>query len=235
MCEITVQLNCVHCSSEKVSKNGRKANGKQNFLCKICGKQFQQEYRYNAAAPSVKLLIQIMLLRNCGIRDIEAILGVSRYSVLRCLKCSAKGGKDQPRHTYYPSLQIDEFWTYVGKRKEGKVWLLYAYSPKFDEIVAYVTGDRSARTVERLFRKLSGVEIGEYCTDEWQAFQKVLPAGKHRVGKEYTKHIEGVNTSFRARNRRLVRQTTCFSKDIKNHLSAINLMINHRNQTHHTF
>uniref|UniRef100_UPI003898F511 IS1 family transposase n=1 Tax=Catalinimonas niigatensis TaxID=1397264 RepID=UPI003898F511 len=55
------------------------------------------------------------------------------------------------------------------------------------------------------------------------------------VGKRHTKHIEGVNTSLRARNRRLVRQTTCFSKNENNHLSAINLMINYRNQTHHTF
>ncbi|WPP48701.1 IS1 family transposase [Catalinimonas niigatensis] len=150
-----------------------------------------------------------------------------------------------PSHIYYPSLQIDErsaarFWTYVGKRKEGKIWLLYTYSPEYDEIVAYVTGDRSAKTVDKLYGKLAEIEVGEFCTDEWQAFQKVLPAEKHRVGKEYTaaaaaKHIEGVNTSFRARNRRLVRQTTCFSKDVKNHLSAINLMINYRNQTHHTF
>lgn len=181
-----------------------------------------------------------MLLRNCSDGDIENILGVSRYSVLSCLQHSAERNEDQPWHNCYPSLQIDEFWTYVGKRKEGKIWLIYAYSPDYDEIVAHVTGgrhpgDRSAKTVKSLYEKLAGIEVGEYCTDEWRAFQKVLPAEKHRVGKEYTKHIEGVNTSLRARNRRLVRQTTCFSKNEKNHLSAINLMISYRNQTHHTF
>ena len=176
-----------------------------------------------------------MLLRNCGVRDIETILGVSRYSVLSCLRRSALLFKNRLQHSYYPSLQIDEFWTYVGKRKEGKVWLLYAYSPEFDEIVAYVTGNRSAKTVEKLYKELSIVEVGEFCTDQWRAFQKVLPTEKHRIGKENTKHIEGVNTSFRTRNRRLVRQTTCFSKSMKNHLLAINLMISSRNQTHHTF
>jgi IS1 family transposase len=235
MCEITVQLKCVHCSSHKVSKNGKKPHGTQNFLCKDCGKQFQKDYQYKGADPANKSLMRIMLLRNCGVRDIETIIGVSRYSVLSCLKRSAKWVKYQPQHSYYPSLQIDELWTYVGKRKEGKVWLLYAYSPEFDEIVAHVTGNRSAKTVNRLYKKLSVLEVGEFCTDEWQAFRKVLPAEKHRVGKEYTKHIEGVNTSFRARNRRLVRQTTCFSKNQRNHMLAINLMINYRNQTHHTF
>lgn len=235
MCEITIQLKCAHCSSDKVCKNGKKPNGKQNFLCKHCGKQFQDAYQYAGADPANKSLIPIMLLRNCGVRDIETILGVSRYSVLSCLKRKARLIKDRPLHTYYPSLQIDEFWTYVGKRKEGKVWLVYAYSPEYNEIVAYVTGDRSAKTVKRLYEELAETEVGEFCTDEWRAFQKVLPAKKHQIGKQYTKHIEGVNTSFRARNRRLVRKTLCFSKDMKNHLSAINLMINYRNQTHHTF
>lgn len=235
MCEITIKVKCPHCLSFKVSKNGKKPNGRQNFLCKDCGKQFQKDYQYKGANPVNKPLMRIMLLRNCGIRDIETILGVSRYRVLKCLKRSAKQAKYQVRHSYYPSLQIDEFWTYVGKRKEGKVWLLYAYSPEFDEIVAHVTGDRSAKTVDKLYRKLTEIEVGEFCTDEWQAFQKVLPAEKHQVGKEYTKHIEGVNTSFRARNRRMVRQTTCFSKNEENHLLAISLMINYRNQTHHTF
>jgi insertion element IS1 protein InsB len=228
-------MNTPHCSSDEVSKNGEKPNGRQNFLCKHCGKQFQQDYQYKGSDPATKSLIQIMLLRNCGVRDIETILGVSRYSVLSCLRRSALLFKNRPQHSYYPSLQIDEFWTYVGKRKEGKVWLLYAYSPEFDEIVAYVTGNRSAKTVEKLYKELSIVEVGEFCTDEWRAFQKVLPTEKHRIGKENTKHIEGVNTSFRTRNRRLVRQTTCFSKSMKNHLLAINLMISSRNQTHHTF
>ena len=235
MCEITIKLTCAHCSSLKVSKNGKKPNGRENLLCKECGKQFQANYQYAGADPCNKSLIRIMLLRNCGIRDIETIVGVSRYSVLSCLQRHAKQISHSPGHIYYPSLQIDEFWTYVGKRKEGKIWLLYTYSPEYDEIVAYVTGDRSAKTVGKLYGKLAEIEVGEFCTDEWQAFQKVLPAHKHRIGKEYTKHIEGVNTSFRARNRRLVRQTTCFSKNEENHLSAISLMINHRNQTHHTF
>ncbi|WP_456064492.1 IS1 family transposase [Catalinimonas niigatensis] len=134
-------------------------------MYKHCGKQFQREYQYAGANPANKSLILIMLLRNCGIRDIGTILGVSRYSVLNCLKRNASLSQDKPRHTYYPSLQMDEFWTYVG-RKERKVWLLYAYSPDYDEIVAYVTGNRSAKTVDRLYKKLTGTRVGEFCTDQ---------------------------------------------------------------------
>jgi IS1 family transposase len=42
---------------------------------------------------------------------------------------------------------------------------------------------------------------------------QVFREENHPIGKPFTKHIEGVNTSLRARNRLLVRKTTCFSKE----------------------
>ncbi|WP_255318082.1 IS1 family transposase [Capnocytophaga stomatis] len=35
---------------------------------------------------------------------------------------------------FYNSLQVDELWTFVGK-KENKKWLIYAYSPETKGIV----------------------------------------------------------------------------------------------------
>jgi hypothetical protein len=51
MCEITVKVSCSDCKSDKVKKNGLKPNGKQDFLCKPCGKQFQYFYAYRGADP----------------------------------------------------------------------------------------------------------------------------------------------------------------------------------------
>jgi hypothetical protein len=42
-----------------------------------------------------------------------------------------------PKKNHYDCLEIDEFWTYVGKKK-NKVWLIYAYHRDSGEIVAYV-------------------------------------------------------------------------------------------------
>lgn len=134
-------------------------------------------------------------------------------------------------------MQIDEVWSYVGKRKKGKYWLLYAYSPQSDEVLAYVCGPRSAKTVRELMKKLEKVEIDAYCTDHWKAFAQVLPPDKHQIGKAYTKNIEGVNTCIRAGNRRFVRKTTCFSKKKENHLASLNIIFQHRNKQkakHHT-
>ncbi len=237
MCEILIQINCAHCQSSKVVKNGKKKNGTQNLLCRGCGKQFQPRYQYKGADPAVKQLILRHLERNSGIRDIEQLLGVSRKCVLDNLCRQGNSINIQPSFQHYPSIQIDEVWSFVGKRQQGKYWLIYAYCPQTDEILAYSCGSRSAKTVQQLLNQLKAVEIQEYCTDHWKAFTKVLPPEKHKIGKAYTKQIEGVNTCIRARNRRLVRKTTCFSKKKDNHLAALNIMFNYRNQhktKHHT-
>ncbi|KAA6344900.1 hypothetical protein EZS27_007496 [termite gut metagenome] len=41
--------------------------------------------------------------------------------------------------SYYPCLEVDEFWTYVGN-KSKKYWLIYANERENAEIVVYVWG-----------------------------------------------------------------------------------------------
>jgi insertion element IS1 protein InsB len=238
MCEILIKINCPHCQSSKVVKNGKKKNDIQNLLCRNCGKQFQPTYQHKGADPAIKQLVWRLLERNSGIRDIEELLGISRKCILDNLCRQGNKICIQPAAKHYKSVQIDEGWSYVGNKKKGKYWLLYAYSPETDEILAYSCGSRSAKTVRELMKKLKDVKIDEYCTDQWRAFAQVLPPEKHTIGKAYTKNIEGVNTCIRARNRRFVRKTTCFSKKKENHLAALNIMFNYRNNqknNHHTF
>ncbi len=232
MCEITIQVKCPYCHGLKVVKNGKKKSGEQNFLCRCCGKQFQYHYQKAGCRPEMKELVLKMLVRNSGIRDIEAVLGIHRQTVLKWLNQAAEEREVKPRQKHYQQLQIDELWTFVKERKRKKRWLLYAYAPETDEIVAWVWGNRSTKTVKALSVKLKAVEVDTFCTDDWKAFAKVLPADKHQIGKAYTRHIEGVNLCLRTRNRRVVRKTACFSKKQTNHDNAMKLVIYYRN--HHT-
>jgi len=232
MCEITIQVNCPYCHGLKVVKNGKKKSGEQNFLCRCCGKQFQYHYQKAGCRPEMKELVLKMLVRNSGIRDIEAVLGIHRQTVLKWLNQAAEEREVKPRQKHYQELQIDELWTFVKERKRKKRWLLYAYAPETDEIVAWVWGTRSAKTVKALYVKLKEVAVNTFCTDDWKAFAKVLPADKHQIGKVYTRHIEGVNLCLRTRNRRVVRETACFSKKQTNHDNAMKLVFYYRN--HHT-
>jgi insertion element IS1 protein InsB len=207
MCEITTTVGCPHCHSAKVVKNGEKNTGAQNFLCRGCGKQFQYVYKDKGANPDVKRLILSMLLRNCGIRDVGAVLGVRRNSVLNVLLRAAGKCALVPKLSRYRSVQVDEFWSYVHQKKKKKRWLIYAYAPETDEILAYAIGDRGAKTVKRLYKMLKGLTIDEFCTDDWAAFGKVFSGENHQVGKHPTRHIEG----------------------------TIKIMVQQRNYAYHTF
>ena len=232
MCEITISITCPYCRSGKVWKNGFKANGRQNFLCSSCRKQFQQEYVNKGSSPVVKKQVVKMLIRNCGLRDIQFITGVHRQTVLKILEQKVQQLIFRHWQSSYDLVQIDELYSFVDS-KENKQWLLYAYAPETDEILAWQWGDRSIKTVELLYKQLDELKIQLFCTDDWKAFSAVLPAEKHLIGKSGTKHIEGVNTSLRARNRRIVRRTTCFSKKLKYHYLQMKLTLYNRN--YHTF
>ena len=88
-------------------------------------------------------LIKIMLVRGIGIRDISTVLNISITKVLKVLKSGIY--RIQPKRTHYDCLEIDEFWTYVRKKKNN-VWLIYAYHRGSVEIVAFVWGKRDIKT-----------------------------------------------------------------------------------------
>jgi hypothetical protein len=93
-----------------------------------------------------------MLVRVIGIRDISVVLHVSITTVLKLFK----SGKYpiQPKQRHYDRLEIDEFWTYVGK-KQNTVWLIYAYHRDTGEIVAFVWGKRDLKTALKLKKRIN--------------------------------------------------------------------------------
>ncbi len=84
-------------------------------------------------------------------------------------------------------------------------------------------------------RHYKSAQIDEYCTDDWRSFSAVFREENHRIGKDLTVHIEGVNNGLRVRNRRFVRKTTCFSKKDEHHEAAIKIMFQQRNYKYHIF
>ena len=187
--QITKSFDCPHCLSVKVVKNGRKNSGVQNYRCQTCGKQFQDDYLYWRAKKENKKLVYRMLIRGSGIRDIADILQISQGCVLRVLLSHADL-KLKPKHSSYHQVQVDELYSFVGKKK--KVWILYAYCAQTKEILALTMGKRSKKTVKDLFKRLKDVQVNFWCTDAWKAFKEVFPADSHLVGKRFTKAIEGV-------------------------------------------
>jgi IS1 family transposase/transposase-like protein len=222
--KITIELNCPHCNNPNIVRNGKKSNRAQNYLCKACGKQFisDLERTYRGTFSYIAGLIKIMLVRGAGVRDISATLNISMKKVLKIL--TSTNYQIKPARKHYDCLEIDEFWTYVG-RKTNKIWLIYAYHRESGEIVAYVWGKRDLKTAQKLRKRLKrlGITYGRIACDEWESFITAFGTEAELRGKRYTVGIEGNNCRLWHRIRRAFRKTCCFSKKLFNHWKAFSM------------
>jgi insertion element IS1 protein InsB len=76
-------------------------------------------------------------------------------------------------------------------------------------------------------------EDATFYTDDWAAYNGVIPAARHQVCAKATGHtniIERFNCTLRQRVSRLVREALSFSKKLENHIGAIKYFICHYNQ-----
>jgi hypothetical protein len=139
---------------------GRQFVGGHNIICRSC-------------LPWVAGLIKTMLIRRIGIQygtENQRHQGRPQIGYL-CDKSEKK---------HHDCLEIDEFWTYVGKKK-NKVWLIYAYHRESGEIAAYVWGKRDIKTAKKLMERIKGLGIsyGRVSTDNWDSFLR--SSGKTRI------------------------------------------------------
>ena len=229
VCYIQIKVYCPHCDSGKVKKNGKKPTGKQNFFCHCCKKQFQFEYEYKGADPRIKRQIPRMSMCASGIRDIANVLNISAVTVIMTLRLWFSALKEPVHEGTFDHVIIDEFWSWVGKRKQGKRWVWYSYCAESGKILAFQIGKRNSSTCKKLMRKMSHLTINHYYTDDWKSYKKHIPAHKHTISKRKTQKIERQNLNFRTHIKRLCRKTICFSKKDDMHFGFIKAYIHEKN------
>lgn len=230
MSEILVQVVCPHCEDTNVKKNGKKANGTQNFYCYRCKKQFQFTYKYKGADPRIKRQVRCMTFNGSGIRDIQRVCGISIAGILLILRKWFRQIQEPIVQGHFKKVQIDEMWTFVKHRKQGKRWLWYAYDADSGQILAFYIGKRNNSACKALMRKLAHLQIDSYRTDDWKSYKKYIAPQKHIIAKAKTTHIERRNRDFRTHLKRLCRQTVCFSKKDDMHYGIIKTYIFLRNK-----
>ena len=69
--------SCPSCSSEQIVKNGKIHNGKQNYKCRDCGRQFVQNPQNKVIEQSTKDLIDKLLLEKIPLAGIARVTKVS--------------------------------------------------------------------------------------------------------------------------------------------------------------
>jgi IS1 family transposase len=125
-------------------------------------------------------------------------------------------------------LELDELWSFVLKRA-NKRWVWIALCCATRQVVAYVVGDRSAVTCQKLWQQIPAAYRRAYCySDFWEAYRIVIPAEQHTAaGKEtgLTAHVERWNNTLRQRLGRFVRKSLSFSKSDAMHDICLRLFL----------
>ena len=221
--------NCPDCDSDHVVKNGHIHNGKQNFMCNDCNRQFVEDPTQKLISKETKGLIDKLLLERISLAGFLGVTGVSEawlqnYVNKRYESVSQKI-EAPPKEKIRLTIQCDEMWSFVGK-KDNKQWIWLALDADSRSIVGVYVGSRDREGARRLWASLPPVyrQCAVCYTDFWEAYEKVIPSKRHRaVGKETgkTNRIERFNCTVRQRVSRLVRKALSFSKKLANHIGAI--------------
>jgi insertion element IS1 protein InsB len=205
------------------SKTGRTRQAKLNTTAKSAGAYRVLEPKSGQAGAPRWQVLQAYRER-ASLRGVGRIFGVACDTVLKWIEEHLQQlptlAETLAPKQHGDILELDELWSFVYSR-ENEQWLWTALCRRTRQIVAYVIGDRSAATCQRLWDAIPpAYRRCRAYTDFWRAYQAVLPKRTHHpVGKEtgQTAHQERWYNTLRQRVSRFVRKTLSFSKSETNH------------------
>lgn len=232
-------VRCPRCGGDRVVKNGRTHNDKQNHKCTACGRQFIEHPTKGPISQETKDLIGRLLLERLSLAAIARVAGVSEAwlqgHVNRLYEAVPTAARGLKKNAGRLTLECDEAWSFVGC-KADRQWIWVALDADTRQVVAMHIGSRDEAGARALWDALPAeYRDGATCrTDFWAAYAAVIPADRHEAaGKEAgkTNRVERFNNTMRQRVGRLVRKTLSFSKKLVNHVGAIWLFVHAYNQS----
>lgn len=97
-------MNCPSCSSANIKRNGRIHNGKQNYKCTNCGRQFVEDPQNKIIADKTKTLIEKLLLERVSLAGICRIAEVSKPWLQKFIG-QLYGQQPDDLHAYVPTAE----------------------------------------------------------------------------------------------------------------------------------
>ncbi len=156
---------CPECGSGNIKLNGHIHNGKQNYRCKVCGREFVLNPQNKIVPEETKDLIRKMLLERVPLRGICRVTEVSLPWLLSFIveeynKVPEDLGVnmdfiEEKDGVIVGSLEVeaDEMWSFV-KRKENKYWVWIAIDVKTKRVIAFYVGDRTRESAVKLWERI---------------------------------------------------------------------------------
>jgi len=194
-------------------KNGKTKQGKQRYKCKQCGQTFLKKYSNKACLDKLNIWIVKLIKEGNGIRSISRLLEISSTTVLSRVVQLAKNIQ-KPSIVKGKMYELDELCSYI-QHKENRIWIAYALRKDTREVVDFVVGRRTNKTLKCITNTLILSEAKRINTDKLRNYRSLIPRSIHKTKQFGTNHIERMNLTLRTHLKRLNRRTICFSKKQK--------------------
>ena len=112
-------MQCPECNSEHIRKNGKNGQGKQNYICVNCGRQFITDYQaYRGYPEKFKRECLKMYVNGMGLRAIERVKGVHHTTIITWIKEVGELIPNANAPDTVPEVgELDELETFIGKKK----------------------------------------------------------------------------------------------------------------------
>lgn len=189
------------CASVAV-KAGKRSDGLQRFRCSSCGKTFSESrvqdslFETKQAVDDAKALLALQLLvEGNSIRSTERITGLHRDTVMSLLvkagtRCAALMS-EKVRDVPVEDVQMDEIWSFVGKKesrrvygdkdfqKIGDAWTFIAIERNTKLVLAFHLGKRTMGSTQRFMQKLA---IAASISQRFQLTSDGFKSYNHAVG-----------------------------------------------------
>ena len=118
-------INCRHCGSSSLKKNGKNSCGSQRYRCKDCSKTFCLVDKRLKHSPQKRLKVMKMYLEGVGIRSIERLESVSNVLILYWIRKFSDIIRKEISAIKIPEdsrdieiLELDELFSYVKKNSK---------------------------------------------------------------------------------------------------------------------
>lgn len=153
-------ITCPACNTLTIKKNGHIHNGKQNHQCLVCGRQFVLNPEKNCIPEEEKGKIRQALLERVSLEGICRIFKVSMPWLLKFmdeiiheLPENLNADVIEGQELEIITLQLDEQWSFVGKKKNPQ-WLWLVFHSSTRQVLAMHVGKRDKESAECLLAKL---------------------------------------------------------------------------------
>jgi len=113
-------MQCPKCkSSEKQSKSGFTGAGSQRYLCNHCKIRYTPEPKQHGYSDELRMQAVRMYVDGMGFRQIGRHLQVDHVSVMNWVKAYASQLPEAPVPDEAYTVEMDELYTFIGKKKTG--------------------------------------------------------------------------------------------------------------------